>query len=113
VLKESTSEIVTDMLVEWVEVGAAIHGWVEWYSIAWKTWTAQIVYKWEYQSGAWYTNGSYAGFAPAEDPQFVIIVKLERPRTSEWWGSTASYIFSDIAKELLGYYGIPKKQIVE
>jgi len=38
-----------------------------------------------------------------------MIVKLERPRSSQYGGSTSAYMFSDIAKELLDYYSIPKK----
>jgi len=27
---------------------------------------------------------SFAGFGPAEDPKFVVIVRVKRPRASEW-----------------------------
>jgi cell division protein FtsI/penicillin-binding protein 2 len=99
------------MLVTSVDDGVAKNGGVEWYSIAGKTGTAQIAYKGKYETGVASTNGSFAGFAPAEDPQFVILVKLERPRTSQYGGSTSAYIFSEIASELLEYYSIPKKQL--
>lgn len=109
VLKESTAETVTDMLVYSVDHGVANNGAVEWYSVAGKTGTAQIAYKWKYETWVASTNWSFAWFAPAEDPQFVILVKLERPRTSQYGWSTSAFIFSEIASELLEYYGIPKK----
>jgi len=109
VIRESTSETITDMLVEWVEIWAARNGWVEWYSVAGKTGTSQIAYRWGYEKWVASTFGSFAWYAPAEDPRFVIVVKLDRPRTSQYWGSTSAYLFSEIASELLDYYQIPKK----
>lgn len=110
VIKESTSKTVTNMLLDSTVNWVAKTWAVEWYSIAWKTWTAQIAYKWKYEKWAWWTIWSYAWYGPVEDPKFVIIVKLDRPRTSEYGWSTASYIFKDIATYLFDYYKIPKKQ---
>ncbi len=109
VLKPSTSKTVTQMLVTSVNEGVAKRGGVEGYSVAWKTGTSQIVYRWKYEEGVGSTYGSFAGFAPAEDPKFVVIVKLERPRTNQYGWATSAYIFSKITKELLEYYSIPKK----
>lgn len=109
VLKEDTADIVTDMLVASVDDWVAGNGRVEWYSIAGKTGTSQIAYKWSYEDWIASTNGSFAWYAPAEDPRFVILVKLERPRTSPYWGATSAYMFWELAKELLEYYWVPKK----
>lgn len=111
VLKDSTSKSVTSMLVESVDAWVAGNGAVEWYSIAWKTGTSQIAYRWKYETGTASTYASFAWYAPAEDPQFVIVVKLDRPRTTIYWGASSAYIFSDITKQLLEYYSIPKKII--
>lgn len=108
VIKESTAKIVTDMLAEWWKVWFAKAGWVPWYNIGGKTWTSQMAYKWTYEKWAATTIGSFAWFWPAEDPRFVIIVKLERPRTSEYWESTSSKIFWRISSYILDYYAIPK-----
>lgn len=111
VLKESTSKMMVKLLVNWIANWAAKKAYIEWYNLAGKTGTAQIAEKWWYCSTDCLgkTNASFAGFWPAEDPKFVIVVKLERPRTSEYWGSTSSYIFKDIAEYLLDVYKIPKK----
>lgn len=111
VIKESTSKIVSEMLVNGVENGVAGNALVEWYTIAGKTGTAQINYRWKYETGAASTNGSFVWFWPAEDPQFVVLVKLERPRNSNFGWETSAFIFADIAKELFDYYGIPKKVV--
>ena len=110
VIKESTSQLVTKMLHSWSVNGFAKTWAVEGYSIAWKTWTAQILYKWRYQSGPGWTNASYWGYWPIEDPKFVIIVKLERPRTSVYWAVTSWDLFKEVATYLFDYYWIPKSK---
>lgn len=109
VIKPSTSKTMVKLLVDSIDKWVAKNGAVEWYKVWWKTGTSQIAYKWWYEDGVASTYGSFAGFAPAEDPKFVIVVKLERPRTSPYGWSTSAYIFSEIASEILQYYQIPKK----
>lgn len=109
VLKDTTSKTVTDMLVDGVENWVAKTWWVPWYTLAWKTWTSQIAYKWGYETWVGSTVASYAWFWPAEDPKFVIIVKLERSRVDIYWWTTASKMFAETAKYLFDYYGIPSK----
>jgi len=112
VIKESTSKEIVRMLVDSINNWVAKSWNVEGYTLWWKTGTAQIASKWGYEKWAWSTNASFAGFWPAEDPKFVIIVKLERPKVSQYWGATSSHIFHDIAQYLLEYYWIPKKKVV-
>ncbi|MFK7780201.1 MAG: penicillin-binding protein 2 [Candidatus Gracilibacteria bacterium] len=109
VVKKSTSDLIKKMLVSSASEGVAQNGNVEGYSVAGKTGTSQIPYKGSYEKGQGSTIGSYAGFGPAEDPKFVIIVKLDRPRTNEYGGGTSAFIFRDVASYLFDYYGIPKK----
>lgn len=111
VVKESTSKIMTDVLVDSVNHWVAKNGWVKWYSIAWKTWTAQIAYKWKYETWQASTMWFYAWYGPAEDPRFVMIVKVERPRSSIYWWETVARTFSRIAEYLLNYYKIPPKNV--
>lgn len=110
VIKESTAKTMTEVLTEWVNVWAAKLGWVKGYSVAWKTWTAQIAYKGRYESGAASTMWFYAGYGPSEDPRFVMIVKVERPRSSIFGWETVARTFSKIAEYLFNYYAIPPKQ---
>ncbi len=110
IIKESTSVLITKMLQHWVTDWVAKKWAVEWYNLAWKTWTAQILYNWKYQSWPGWTNASFAGYWPVEDPKFVIIVKLERPRTNVYGAATSWEIFNKIATYLFDYYGIPKSK---
>lgn len=109
VIKKSTAKDVSEMLYDWAENWVAKNWRVEWYNLACKSGTAQIAYKWKYETWVWSTNWTFAWFGPVEDPKFVIIVKLERIRTSQFGWETSWHIFADVAKYLLDYYWIPKK----
>jgi hypothetical protein len=50
--------------------------------------------------------GSFAGFAPAEDPVLSAIVVLEHP-TPIYGGAVAAPVFSTIMEYALHHYGIP------
>lgn len=76
-------------------------GWaaVDGMKIAGKTGTAQ-----KFVDGR-YTNdyrASFAGFFPAEDPKYVMVVLLDEPRTSYYGGFTAGSIFKEIATRIAG-----------
>ena len=71
--------------------------------LAAKTGTAQIAGRGGYTNE---TNHSFIGFAPADNPKFVAIIKFEKPNRA-WADSTASPIFQDVAKFILQYYHIP------
>lgn len=109
VIKESTSKIVSEMLVDSLTNWVAKKWYVKGYKLGWKTWTSDIAIKWWYDKWWASTFASFAWFWPIEDPKFVVIVKLERPRSSIYWGSTSAYIFKDVASYLLDYYKIPSR----
>ncbi len=111
VVKDATSKIVTNMLYDWCVNWVSKNWLVKWYNLACKSWTAQISYKWWYENWNWSTVWTFAWFWPIEDPKFTIIVKLERIRTSAYGWETSGHIFSDVAKYLLDYYKIPKKEV--
>jgi cell division protein FtsI (penicillin-binding protein 3) len=112
VIKESVSKTVIDMMYDWTHNGQWLTEWwhIEWYRFALKSWTAQIAYRWSYETGVASTIGSFAGFWPIEDPQFVMVVTLERPRVSEWWATTSGKIFQEIGNYLVDYLEIPKRK---
>ena len=76
---------------------------VEWYALGWKSWTSQISYKWKYQKWVWWTNGSFVWLITKDDPKYIVIVQVRRPRRSQWWAETAGKVFSDVAKFLIWY----------
>lgn len=74
------------------------------YPIAGKTGTAQIPVSGHYDETR--TIASFVGFAPADKPQFSMLVRLVEPSTSQWGSETAAPLWFAIAKDLFVKYGI-------
>jgi cell division protein FtsI/penicillin-binding protein 2 len=51
--------------------------------------------------------GSFVGYAPAENPRFVMMVRVDEPQVSGFAESTTVPIFANIATWLLRYYQVP------
>lgn len=47
------------------------------------------------------TIASFVGWAPYDDPKFVILVKLDKPQTTEFGSLAAAPVFREIAKKLV------------
>jgi cell division protein FtsI/penicillin-binding protein 2 len=103
-ISEETAATLTEMLVEVVERGAT-EARVPGYRIAGKTGTAQVPTAYGYHPND--TVASFVGFAPADDPQFIVLVKLDKPQTSPWGSHTAAPTFRAIAERLFVYMHIP------
>jgi cell division protein FtsI/penicillin-binding protein 2 len=103
-ISEKTSKVMTEILVDAVNKGEASWVRLKGYRIAGKTGTASIPVKGHYDSSQ--TIASFIGFAPADNPKFIMLVIMNRPTVSIYGAETAAPIFFDIAKDLLNYYGI-------
>ena len=107
VIKERAATLLGGMLVNVVRKGHGKRAGVEGYFVAGKTGTAQV----SKQDGRGYhphiTIGSFAGFAPVDDPRFVMLVKIDRPRDVQWAESSAAPLFGELAKFLVQYLEIP------
>ncbi len=106
VIDGKTAVTLSGMLVSAVENGHGKRAGVPGYWVAGKTGTAQIAEGGVYSETAF--NGSFAGFAPVDDPKFAMVVKIENPKSDHilYAESTAAPIFGEIAKYLLQYYRI-------
>lgn len=104
VIKPEIAKVLTEMMVNAVDKGEARFAKPKGYRIAGKTGTAQIPIAGHYESTK--TIASFVGFAPADDPKFVMITILREPTSSPWGSETAAPLFFDIAKELFTYYKI-------
>lgn len=112
VISPSSAEIISEMMVSVVEKGHGKRAGVPGYKVAGKTGTAQIPKK----GGGYEENqsiGSFVGFAPAENPRFVMLVKIDRPKTVEWAESSAAPVFGEMAKWLLEYYQVSPTEVSE
>lgn len=106
VVTEKTSDEVTAMMTAVVE-NSAPRAQLPTHYIAGKTGTAQTYKHGIALSGVGTTIVSFIGFAPISDPKFTILVKMDRPKNSEWAEANAGPVFHNIAEFLVNYYNIP------
>jgi cell division protein FtsI/penicillin-binding protein 2 len=76
---------------------------VEWYRLWAKSWTSQVAYKWKYRKGVWWTQATFAWIVSIDDPEYVVLIWISRPRSNQWWVYTAWKIFGEIATFLIWY----------
>ncbi|MDQ7025784.1 MAG: penicillin-binding protein 2 [Anaerolineae bacterium] len=111
-ISADTAHILTNMMVRIVEENPIYveNARLEGYSIAGKTGTAQIASPLGYETCATCVIASFIGFFPADDPQVLILVKLDRPR--DYWGSVAAApVFRNVAQRLALLLGIPTDDV--
>ncbi len=112
VISEKTAKEMWIILESVVSSGTGKKGQIEGYKIAGKTGTAQ---KLNTESGS-YDNKyvvSFAGFAPADDPQIACIVIIDEPKDHLGGGALAGPIFSNIVSDVLWYLNVPKTVLTE
>lgn len=103
VVSKKTAEQVGKMLRSVVINGHGKKADVPGYQVGGKTGTAQVakIGSSGYEEGL--TIGSFAGYAPIQDPQFVVLVKIFDPKDIQWAESTAAPAFGKVMKFLLEY----------
>jgi len=109
VISPETSSKLTAMLISVVKGAFARRAQIPGYYIAGKTGTAQMPWSTLGEDRVGYSDKtwqSFIGYAPAFDPKFLILIKLDNPQTK-----TAEYsavpIFQELAKYIIDYYQIP------
>lgn len=107
VISPKAASEVAAMMVNVVENGHGKKAAVPGYYIAGKTGTAQVARK----DGRGYEQnnniGSFIGFGPVEDPKFVMLVRINHPRTVRFAESTAAPAFGEIAQFLVQHFKVP------
>ncbi|MBU1136806.1 penicillin-binding protein 2 [Patescibacteria group bacterium] len=106
VISAPTAATLTKMLVSVVDNGYGKPARISNYSIAGKTGTAQIP---DLQNGGYSeeTIHSFVGFAPAFNPEFVILIKMDKPSGIRFASDSVSPVFKKLASYLFGYLEIP------
>lgn len=92
--------------------GTAPDAGVEGYRVSGKTGTAQRVDDTCNCYDGSYTV-SFAGFAPADEPRFVVYVVVQRPSNGGSGGTTAGPVFRDLMAATLQKFGVPPTQTRE
>ncbi len=107
VIKTSTARQVSRMMEAVTGPdGTAPTANINGYRVAGKTGTAQRVD----ESCACYDGSftvSFAGFAPADDPRFVVYVVVQQPKDGNGGGMTGGPVFHDLMAATLQKFGVP------
>ncbi len=103
-MSSQTAKVMTEILVNAVDKGEASFARLKGYRIAGKTGTASIALNGKYDQTK--TIASFIGFAPADNPKFVMLVIYVKPTTSIYGAETAAPTFFSAAKDILTHYGI-------
>jgi cell division protein FtsI/penicillin-binding protein 2 len=113
IISQKTADSLSAMLVSVVEYGHGKRARVPGYYIAGKTGTAQVAKR----DGPGYDPnnniGTFVGYGPVEDPKFVMLVRINHPRTVQYAESTAGPAWGQIAKFILSYYNVPPNRPVK
>ena len=104
VISEEAANEATAMMIESAKKGEAKWTDLSGFSVAGKTGTAQIPIAGHYDAEK--TIASFIGFAPANNPKFIMLVTLKEPQSSQWASETAAPLWYAIAKDLFNYFGI-------
>ncbi|QLG69483.1 MAG: Cell division protein FtsI [Peptidoglycan synthetase] [Candidatus Woesebacteria bacterium] len=104
VISEKAALEITAMMVEAAKNGESKWTYLKGFKVAGKTGTAQIPIAGHYDPEK--TMASFIGFAPYDDPKFVMLVVLSEPSSSPWASETAAPLWYNIAKDLFLFYGI-------
>lgn len=102
VVSAQTAATLRDMLVSAVDNGLAANAKLTSFSVAGKTGTAQIPSDDGRYADDEYIS-SFAGFVPAHEPRFVVVIVLERPRSKLLGTLPAMSAFKGIAQDVLRY----------
>jgi cell division protein FtsI/penicillin-binding protein 2 len=104
-IRPDTAATLNEMLAQSLERGEGSKALVDGYRIAGKTGTAQIPIPGGYD--AEHTIASFVGWGPVDHPQFIVLVKLDRPSASIWGSETAAPLFAQLTKRLVVLLQIP------
>ncbi len=105
-LKEAFKAVVS-------EDGTAAQATVPGNTVAGKTGTTRLI---DPKTGRYsYKDfvSSFVGMVPADNPAFVMIVVIWKPKHKYYGGEVAAPVFSDIARKALAYRYIPREDILK
>jgi cell division protein FtsI/penicillin-binding protein 2 len=107
ILKNETTDMVTQMLIHVFDnYDNGIHKFNN-HSVATKTGTAQVALE---DGKGYYTDRhmhSFFGYFPAYDPQFLIFLYIKNPKEVKYASQTLIPPFVNLTKFLINYYNVP------
>ncbi len=109
VVSPDTARTLTRILVRVVDQGTGHNAAIPGHEVAGKTGTAQkldpATRRYSRAPGVL----SFVGFAPADEPRFVLLIMLDEPKNERWGSEAAAPIFGAIGREILRYLEVPPR----
>jgi cell division protein FtsI (penicillin-binding protein 3) len=106
VISPATARMLTRMLVKAVDTGTGHNAAIAGYPVAGKTGTAQkldpVTRRYSRAPGVL----SFVGWAPADEPRFVMLVILDEPKNASWGSEVAAPVFAAVGREILRYLDV-------
>ncbi len=100
VISKRTARTLTELLYGVVERGTGKEARIENIKIAGKTGTSQKLVDGQYSKKSY--TASFIGYFPAEDPQIVVVVIVDAPRSGSYYGGSVSApIFKRITERII------------
>ena len=117
VISPATARALTQILTRVVSEGTGKLAAIQGYEVAGKTGTAQKLDPLTRHYSGRASVLSFIGFAPADDPRFVMLVLLDEPQNVRWGSEAAAPVFAAVGSQLLRYFHVaphetPPLQIV-
>lgn len=103
VISARAARQITEMMVAGVETKSNMWPVPRGFKIAGKTGTAQIPVAGHYDPNK--VVSSFVGFAPVNNPKFVMIVSLQDPKRGQFASQNAAFVWFNIANDLLPHLG--------
>jgi cell division protein FtsI/penicillin-binding protein 2 len=107
-ISSETAATLEDMLATSLEEETR-YARVEGYRLAGKTGTAQIPGEVGYDPR--WTVASFVGWGPVDQPQFIVLVRLDKPRSAPWGSVVAAPVFQEIVERLVVLLEIPPDSV--
>jgi stage V sporulation protein D (sporulation-specific penicillin-binding protein) len=111
VMQPQTAAKLLNILRDVVRRGTAKGLTLPGYALAGKTGTAQMVINGSYVPGAY--AASFIGIVPADKPQYVILVKIDRPQGAYYGSIVAAPAFQALATNVLWREGVLPRNATE
>ena len=107
VISTLTAAQMRAMMEDVVLNGTGKNAQLNGYSSAGKTGTAQKIDPVTHLYSKSLHIGSFAGFAPVNDPAIAVAVIIDSPKGAYYGSEVAAPVFAEVAQEVLEYLGVP------
>ncbi len=112
VISGETSRIMTDVLQGVVKTGTGNAAYVESFSIAGKTGTAQLYNEKLKTHDSRKHLASFVGYFPLYDAEFALLVMIREPAGNYYGGIVAAPVFREIARRIMSLYAAEQSRYI-